>query len=140
MDSSRFLSLTGGIPNPIGQLRHLPEISAICQRSRLGDSRFAWAPSEICEGSPVGKGKKRSMCSPAHSGGTKREHATSAPAELGGKIHNVSRNRARTQVPLQARKLHVYGRGTFGAFWPSPPRSPTRSHPCHRRAGPPAPP
>ena len=26
------------------------------------------------------------------------EHATSAPAELGGKIHNVSRNRARTQV------------------------------------------
>ena len=45
------------------------------------------------------------------------EHATSAPAELGGEIHNVSRNRARTRVLLQARKLHVYGSGTFGAFW-----------------------
>ena len=42
------------------------------------------------------------------------EHATSAPAELGGKIHNVSRNRARTQVLPQARKLHVYGSGTLG--------------------------
>ena len=46
-----------------------------------------------------------------------REHVTSAPAELGGKIHIVSRNRARTQVFLQARKLHVYGSGSFGAFW-----------------------
>ena len=46
-----------------------------------------------------------------------REHCTSAPAELGGKIHNISRNRDRTQVLLQARKLHVYGSGTFGAFW-----------------------
>ena len=36
------------------------------------------------------------------------EHATSAPAELGMEIHNVSRNRARTQVILQAQKLHVY--------------------------------
>ena len=45
------------------------------------------------------------------------EHATSAPAELGGEIHKVSRNRARTQVFLQARKLHVYGKGTSGAFW-----------------------
>ena len=47
------------------------------------------------------------------SGGTKRatfcEHVTSAPTELGGEIHVVSRNRARTQVLLQARKLHVYG-------------------------------
>ena len=43
--------------------------------------------------------------------------ATSAPAELGGKIHNVSRTRARTQVLLQARKLRVYLSGTFGAFW-----------------------
>ena len=56
-------------------------------------------------------------------GGTKRatsvnEHTTSAPAELGGEIHIVSRNRARTQVLLQARKLHVYGSGTSGAFWP----------------------
>ena len=45
-----------------------------------------------------------------------REHATSAPAELGGKIHKVSRNRARAQVPPQARKLPVCGSGTFGAF------------------------
>ena len=43
--------------------------------------------------------------------------AASAPAELGEEIHNVSRSRARTQVLLQARKLHVYGSGTFGAFW-----------------------
>ena len=54
-------------------------------------------------------------------GGTKRATSEnmppSAPAELGGEIHNVSRNRARTQVLLQARKLHVYGSGTFGAFW-----------------------
>ena len=54
-------------------------------------------------------------------GSTKRatsvQHATSAPAENGGGMHNVSRNRARTQVPLQARKLHVYGSGAFGAFW-----------------------
>ena len=35
--------------------------------------------------------------------------ATSAPAELGGEMHNFSRNRASTKVPLQAQKLHVYG-------------------------------
>ena len=44
-------------------------------------------------------------------------HATSAPAELGGEIHNVSRSRARMQVPLQAEKWHVSGSGMFGAFW-----------------------
>ena len=43
--------------------------------------------------------------------------STSAPAELGGEIRNVSRSVARTQVLLQARKLHVYGSGSFGAFW-----------------------
>ena len=56
-----------------------------------------------------------------HSGGTKRatsvDIATSAPTELGGESHKVPRNRARTQVPPQAQKLHVYGSGTFGAFW-----------------------
>ena len=31
--------------------------------------------------------------------------------------HKVSQNQARTQVLLQAPKLHVYGSGTFGAFW-----------------------
>ena len=38
------------------------------------------------------------------------KHATSAsaPAELGGQIHKVSRDRARTQVPPQAQKLHVF--------------------------------
>ena len=41
---------------------------------------------------------------------------TSAHAKLGGKFHNVSRNRARTQVLLQAQNLHAYGSGTFGAF------------------------
>ena len=46
-----------------------------------------------------------------------REYATSAPAEFGGEIHNISRNRALTQVLLQAQKLHAYGSGTFGAFW-----------------------
>ena len=45
-----------------------------------------------------------------------REHATSAPAELGGEIQHVSRNRVRTQVLPQARKLHVYGSRTFAAF------------------------
>ena len=51
------------------------------------------------------------------SGSTKRaEHATSAPAEFGGEIRNVSRNRASTQFLLQAQKLHVYGGGTFDAF------------------------
>ena len=45
-----------------------------------------------------------------------REHATSAPAELGGGIHNVSRTRASAQALPQAQKLHVHGRGTFGAF------------------------
>ena len=34
-----------------------------------------------------------------------------------GKFTNVSRNRACTQVLLQAWKLHVYRSGTFGAFW-----------------------
>ena len=42
-----------------------------------------------------------------------RERATSALAELGGEICNVSRNRARAQVPPQARKSHVYGSGTW---------------------------
>ena len=46
-----------------------------------------------------------------------REYSTSAPAELGGEIHNVSRNRTRTKVLLQVRRLHVYGSGSFGAFW-----------------------
>ena len=46
-----------------------------------------------------------------------RDHATSAPAELGGEIPHVSRNRVRTRALLQARKLHVYGGGTVGAFW-----------------------
>jgi len=46
-----------------------------------------------------------------------RARATSVPTELGGKIHNASGNRARIQVLVQARKLHVYGSGTFGAFW-----------------------
>ena len=36
------------------------------------------------------------------------ERATSAPAMLGGETHNFSRNRAHTQVLLQARKLCVY--------------------------------
>ena len=44
-------------------------------------------------------------------------HATSAPAEPGGQIHNVSRYRAHTQVLPQAQKLHVYGGGKFDAFW-----------------------
>ena len=46
-----------------------------------------------------------------------REHATSAPAELGGKFHICLRIRARTQVLLQARKLHVDGSCTFGSLW-----------------------
>ena len=44
-------------------------------------------------------------------------NATSAPAELGGGIHKVSRNGPRMQVRPQVRQLHVYGSGTFGAFW-----------------------
>ena len=45
-----------------------------------------------------------------------RKHAASVPAELGGGIHKVSRNRSRTQVLLQAHVLHIYGSGMFGAF------------------------
>ena len=45
------------------------------------------------------------------------EQATSTAAGVGKGIHNVLQNRARTQVPLQAQKLHVHGSGTFGAFW-----------------------
>ena len=48
-----------------------------------------------------------------------REHATSAPAEPGGEIRNVSRNQAHTHVLWQALKSHVFGSGTFGAFWPA---------------------
>ena len=44
------------------------------------------------------------------------KHATSAAAELGGKIRNVSRDPDRTQVPPQAPESYVYGSGTFGAF------------------------
>ena len=47
----------------------------------------------------------------------RREKDLVAPAELGGEFLNVSRNRAHTQVLLQARKLHVYRSGTLGAFW-----------------------
>ena len=60
-------------------------------------------------------------------------HPPAAPAELGGETHKVSRNGARTQVLLQARKLHVYGSGTVGAFWLDqchPPRSPA-DHATH---------
>ena len=73
-----------------------------------------------------------------------RAHATSAPAELGGEIHNVSHNRACTQVLLQARKLHVYGSGTFGAFWgkqgvpmpaAGPPAPTAQCSPCGRGLG-----
>ena len=45
------------------------------------------------------------------------EHATSAAAEFGGEIHNVSRKRTQMQVLLQAQKLHVYRSVTVGAFW-----------------------
>ena len=47
------------------------------------------------------------------SGGTKRAAS----------VNNVSRNRARTQVLLQAQKLHAYGSGKFCAFWEARPRS-----------------
>ena len=67
-----------------------------------------WKP-----GAPsLGKSRRRQKCDFG-------ERDNSAPAELGGETHNVSRNRARTRVLLQARKLHVYGSGTFGAFWES---------------------
>ena len=53
-------------------------------------------------------------------GGTKRATSVTMPLlrlqSSEGKF-NVSRNRARTQVLLQARTLHVYGSGTFSAFW-----------------------
>ena len=38
-----------------------------------------------------------------------RDHAASAPAEFGGEIHNFSRNRARTQVILQAQSRTFAG-------------------------------
>ena len=55
----------------------------------------------------VGAFQHRRTAGQPVSGGTKREPATSAPAELGEEIHIVSRNRARTQALLQARKSHV---------------------------------
>ena len=45
-----------------------------------------------------------------------RKHATSVPAEFGGETHNVSRDRARTQVLLQAQKSHVYFLVPSGGF------------------------
>ena len=42
-----------------------------------------------------------------------------AAAELGGETHDISRSRARTQVPPHARTLHDYGSGAFGALGPS---------------------
>ena len=51
------------------------------------------------------------------SGGTKRATSVNIPLLRLQEIY-VSRNRARTQVLLQAQKLHAYGSGTFGAFWP----------------------
>ena len=48
------------------------------------------------------------------------------PAEFGGEIHNVSRNRARTQVLPQAQKSHFHGSGTFGAFWSLQNQTPQR--------------
>ena len=63
----------------------------------------------------------------------------SVPAELGGEIHHVSRNRACTKVLLQARKLHVCGSGTFGASWQgarglTSHRIRSRQHPLRRAA------
>ena len=34
-----------------------------------------------------------------------------------GKSTKSREHRARTQVPPHVQKLHVYGSGTFGAFW-----------------------
>ena len=48
--------------------------------------------------------------------GVKWHHACDFREYLGGELHDVLRNRARTQVLLQAWKLRVYGSGTFGAF------------------------
>ena len=42
-----------------------------------------------------------------------RKHATAAPAESGGTIHNILQDRASTRIPLQAQTLHVYGSGTL---------------------------
>ena len=64
---------------------------------------YSWAPVKPRRGrtprSPRPKVKVTSVPS-RKTDGTKREHATSAPAELGGVIHNVSRNRARAQIML----------------------------------------
>ena len=57
-----------------------------------------------------------------------REHATSAPAESRGEIRKVLQHRACTQVLLQARKLHVYGSGTFDDFWHVPCTQHSREH------------
>ena len=75
---------------------------------KAGRPSYFWLPRGIPPGTKI---MRRQMCD-------FREHATSsAPAELGAEIHKVSRNRARTQVLLQARKLHVRGSGTCGASW-----------------------
>ena len=65
-----------------------------------------------------------------------RKRATSVAAEFAGEIHNVSRNRARTQVLPQAQKLRAYGSGTFGAFWPRIDKDePQCFHPSRARNG-----
>ena len=86
--------------------------------------RIRSEPCVLLDGSPLGV-RRHQTC---HF----RKHDTYAAAEFGREIHNVSRNRARPQVPLQAQKLHPYGSGTFGAFgwcargflFPAAPRRP----------------
>ena len=84
-------------------------------------SRVGWPGHPLLEGSCCktfqGLGLLgRKSCA----GGTKRATSINmSPLHLqrfGGEIHNVSRNRARAQILLQAQKLHVQGSGTFGAF------------------------
>ena len=62
-----------------------------------------------------GGGPRPAPCQPLTYSQTRdfRERATSAPAELGAEIRNVSRSRARAQVPPLAPKLHVCRNGAF---------------------------
>ena len=61
-------------------------------------------------------GSQDKLVRAVHGSQMPRSTANGSFAEFGGEIRTVSRDRARTQVLLQAQKFRAHGSGTFGAF------------------------
>ena len=115
-DSSIILILRGGIPRPLGTLPEslsqaiLVGIILVGRLSAaLDGGKISYVQEQIGQHSARCETRwdeiRYYMIIRRHQTCYFRKHATSVPAQFGGEIHNVSRNRAPTQVLLQAHEV-----------------------------------